>query len=184
MSAEKSKKVDKLVGCEVRLDPKRAGMLVDPTNDFTFSFFDGGRDRLKITEDTQLGVIKRNIKAGTLRVFKNDWDVTDKHGGLPRLRKDVPIVKNVAKRVDPENKSDKGLMRLLQTHNVDDIRNYVENINDFSTLDRILELEKQGENFCHQPRGVVIDLLSNRIRKVSGISVKKEEEDEDQIVLK
>ena len=46
VAGEKSK----LVGCIVKLDPSKAGMLVDSGNNFTFSFFEGGTDEMKVEE--------------------------------------------------------------------------------------------------------------------------------------
>ena len=186
MAAEEK---NKLAGCIVKLDPAKAGMLKDPGNNFTFSFFEGGTDEMKVEENTDLTVIERNIKVGTLRVFKKVGkklkDVSEKFGGVPIPVRDVPLVSNGLKRPNTNEESeDRPLLNLLFSNDVNKIAKYIESVQDYATLQRLFELESQGENPTSRPRPSIINLLSEKKKNVSGISMSEDKTAEENLTLK
>lgn len=180
---------NKLVGCIVKLDPSKGGMLVDPGNNFTFSFFEGGTDEMKVEEGTDLTVIEKNIKAGVLRVYKKSRnglkDVSEKFGGQPVPVRNVPLVKDGFKRPnDNEESEDRPLLSLLFSNDVNKIARYIESVQDFATIQRLYELESQGENPTSSPRASIINLLADKKKHISGISMTEDKEEEENLTLK
>ena len=185
MAGEKNK----LVGCIVKLDPSKGGMLVDPGNDFTFSFFEGGTDEMKIEEGTDLTVIERNIKFGILRVYKKSGkilkDVSEKFGGPPVMSRNMPIVTNGFKRPNnDESSDDRPLLNLLFSNDVNKIARYIESVQDYATLERLFELESHGENPTSGPRPSIINLLSEKKKRISGISMAENNTEQENLTLK
>lgn len=171
-------KKDSLVGCEVRLDPKKSGMFYDPENDLTLSFFKDGSDTYTITEKTILDPIKKNVKAGILRVFKKDKDVTEKYGGPAPVGRPKPIISKGLPRMEKISKNDEKLAKILNVYDLNEIRKYVTSIQNYIDLDTLEDLEKQGNNPLSQPRASVLDLIKERKKQVSGIKIEKSEETE------
>jgi len=184
--ADKKLQAKDLVGYEVRLNPYKAGMLVDSGNNITLSFFDGGTDRMEIKEDTDMTVISRNLIHGIVRIFKNDKDVSDKFGGPKTSNpKRVPIVEKGMKLSNVDDSKDRAIVNVLRKNNVRDICRYIEDINEFEVLDRMLDLEKQGENLSHQPRAAIVDALTKKIKKTGGVSrVKRDETADEEVTVK
>ena len=164
-----------LVGCIVKLDSEMGGMLRDDHNKFVFSYFEGGRCQMQINSDTNLTTLIPNIKHGILRVFKNGKDVSEEHGGPPKIDRFIPIVKEGLKEPDAEDKNDQALLRVLESYDPEEIRSHVATINDYNTLDRLLQLEKAGDNLASQPRPDVVDIIFQRTKEVSGMTEPEEE---------
>lgn len=182
MSNESKK--SKLVGCEVRLDPTMGGMLIDNVNNFTFSFMEGGKSSMVIAESTHLDLIERNIKHGILRVYKKDKDVTEKYGGPPELDKNRPIVEKGIPRLDDSDKLDTSLSQVLNTNDLARLEKYVDSISDFATLDRLYNLEKQGNNPCSVARDDILKKIKEKMKSVPGISITEDHSDEEQLTMK
>jgi hypothetical protein len=180
-----TKKSPSLVGCEVVLDPTKGGMMADPANDFTFSYFRNKEgeitnDKRVITKDMELTLIKENIKHGILRVMKDGKDVTEKYGGPPKAGPVRPIVKKIVSKPDAGDNIDAALLRVLDTNDVNQVGVYIQQVNDFASLQRLLELEQQGSNPTEKPRRSIVDALSDKIKHVSGIKVGKDENAEEE----
>ena len=185
MSATEERKV-KLVGHEVRLDPTKGGMLYDPVNEFTFSFFKGGTDRLEIKEGMDTTLIEKNIKPhGILRVFSvkgtEEKDVTDKFGGPPKGNdRRTPLVKEGLKQPDNFDNLDEKLVKVLDVNDPDKIEKYVESITDYQSILKLIELEKMGNNPTSQCRRSVLDMLEERKKHVSGIAMFEDDDSDDE----
>jgi len=191
MSAENNTKQDKMIGHEVRLDPTKGGMLMDPGNDFNFNFVknDDGEvtnDRMKVTDKTDLTIIDRNVKVGILRVFtKKGKDVTEKFGGPAKFVNRKPIVKKGF--TDPKTVStnDEKLIAVLNINDIDKIEKYVNGITDYATIMGLIDLEKQGNNPTYSARRSIIDMLVERAKSISGMTpVGKEEGEDEEIQVK
>jgi hypothetical protein len=184
MSNEKTK--DKLVGCEVRLDPTMSGMLIDNVNNFTFSFMDGGKSSMVVEESTHLDLIKRNIKHGILRVFKKDKDVTEKFGGPPKLDKNRPIVKEAIPRLDDADKLDASLAQVLNTNNLARLEAYIDSISDFTTLDRLYSLEKQGNNPCAVARDGILKKIKEKMKvcQPTNLGAYEDHSEDEELIMK
>jgi hypothetical protein len=128
----------------------------------------------------ELSNIKENIKHGILRVMKDGRDVSEKYGGPPKAGPLRPIVKKIISKPDAGNNADAALIRVLETNDVNNIGTYIQQINDFATLQRLLELEQQGSNPTEKPRRSIVDSLTEKIKHVSGIKFGKDENAEEE----
>jgi len=180
MDQEKS-----LVGCQVVLNPKMSGMYIDPSNDFTLSFFDKGQDRITVTDKMDATFIRKNINAGILFVYQKNKDVSLKYGGV--ANKDVsrqPIVKAPKKIDQQDDRYIKVINRNIEDLIIQDIRT----IKDLPTLERIMELERGGNNPSSQSRGGIIDAITDQIHTLPvtqrvGVA-KKDEKDDEEVIVK
>jgi len=177
-------KVSKLVGCEVVLDPKQAGMWVDNFNKITLSFFESGKDRFSVDKGMDVTLINKGIKAGTLRVLKDGKDVTEEFGGtkagLDWHR--IPIIEAPNRSTD----EDTPLLQLLSRNNQSKIINDIKVIKDYKTLERLKELESMGKNPSSQSRREVLNTIVDMMESVGGVGAAKElpQEKEDVIETK
>ncbi len=184
MVEEKVKKND-LVGKVVKLDPKKSGMLVDTVNNFTFSFFEEGKDSREVTKDMDTSVIERNIEYGILRVYDKDKDVTKDFGGpSDRVVSRIPLVKEGIPESTSDDKEDRGLLNVLNRNDSRDIEKAIRSIDDYDLLRRLLDFEQSGENPASQPRRDVVEMITDRMKNVSGISMDKEPTEEEEVIIK
>jgi len=174
-----------LVGYQVVLNPKMSGMYIDPSNDFTLSFFDKGKDRIIVTDKMDVTFIRKNISAGILFVYDKKKDVSLKYGGV--ANKDVSrqsIVKAPKKIDQQDDRYIKVINRNIEDLIIQDIRT----IKDLPTLERIMELEQSGNNPSSQSRGGVIDAIANQIQTLpvtQRVGVAKEtKKDKEEVVVK
>ena len=169
---------DSLVGYEVVLNPRQSGMYIDPVNNFTLSFFENGKDRIKITEEMDLTFIKRAIKYGTLFVYKGDKNVSAKFGGKDMTSwRFTPIVK----KSEPTD-GDEYYLKILGKTDENKVVQDIRSITDFAVLKRLEELEKAGKNPVVTCRDAVIDEIHRAMKKTTGMSAPQKDEKEDEIV--
>lgn len=177
-------KQDKLVGCEVRLDPTKSGMLMDTSNGIIFSFMEGGTSSLLVESNHQLELIKRNIAPGILRVYKNGADVTESFGGPAVVDMYRPIVKDGIPRLDDSDKQDTSLVQVLNTNDLPQLERYIDSISDFQTLDRLYKLEMQGNNPCACARDGVLTKIKTKMKVVPGISIGEDHSEDEEITMR
>jgi len=177
-------KKDRLVGCEVRLDPTKSGMLMDNTNSITFSFIEGGISNLVVKENHQLDLFMRNIIHGILRVYKDGKDVTEKFGGPPVVDMYKPIVSEGIPRLDESDQLDSSLAQVLNTNDLPQLERYIDSISDFQTLDRLYKLEIQGNNPCSCARDGVLKRIEKQMKTApAGAGGVYEDHSEDEKII-
>lgn len=177
---------NKLIGCEVVLDPTQSGMLYDPCNDFTFSFFKGtsSQDRMKIKSSTDLTCIMKNIKVGILRVYKDNKDLSIQFGGCAPRGPLRPLVgKGILKLDDVSGVTTKNA-KIIDRNEIKEIQKLVNNLNSYDELGMLLDVEKQGNNPTSHARASVLDIISERMKHVSGISLNDKGEEAEDITVK
>ena len=163
-----------LIGYEVLLNPQMSAMFIDPLNNLTLSYFEKGIDRIKITDKINVINIMKSIHAGTLRVMKDNKDVSAEFGG-PKQDDNwhfTPIVE--ASKLQNFNEKDKPLLRMLERNDLRKIVADVNNITDYGILNRLYELEKAGKNPTCTSRAMVIEALEAAMEKTPGMSEVKE----------
>lgn len=139
-------------------------------------------DRVVVQKGWKLYPVMRAIRAGLLRVFNEKGvDVTNEFGGAPASvisRRRTPIVEEMSVRANPEDSRDKKLMDLLND-TADDVvlSNIASRKMAYETLERLLQLEKDGNNPQFRPRQKVVDGIVELIRNTSGIMIQKLEEE-------
>lgn len=172
----------KLNGKTLALNPSTAGMYVDEQNGFQLDFFADSRDKIIYKKDMDPIGILRNIKANILKVYDDGKDISEIFGGKKSKNLDrTPIVENVPRRAD--KKVDMPLLQLLGRPKEQEVLRDIESLNDFNTLQRLEELEKQGKNLSAVGRPNVINLIRKKMKKLSGVSdAKKLSQDKDEIV--
>jgi len=116
----------------------------------------------------------QNIIAGIIRVYepKTDNDISVKFGGpeLPAGRNKVTPVIDAPKPVDNTNTEDQYLRKLLDNTLVEKVLKAISAATlSYVSLERILELETQGENSSFSPRGPVVDHINDLMNRVSGV---------------
>lgn len=165
----------KLIGLTLVLDPKMGGMLKDELNDFTLDFFSEGHDKIVFKKEMNPTQILKNIKAGILRVEKNDKDVTKDFGGPERIEwRRTPVIDGVPKRVDKDSKEDQPLLNLLGRNKESEIIRDIQSIKDYKLLERLKELEEQGNNPSATGRSNVVDAIVKVMKEVPGVGEVKE----------
>ena len=182
MTQESTVQENTLAGYDVVLNPKTAGMYVDPVENFTLSFFPNGKDRIRVTKDMDTTFIMKNIKVGILRVFKGDKELSKKFGGNYTVPGMKPLVKIPLKAGKPE---DARLIRVLDRNNQDDIIRDIFAIRDLATLERLDEIEREGKNPSSCSRGAVLETIKNQLKLAVGVGqVKESEEGKETISIK
>jgi len=176
---------DRLVGCEITLDPKKSGFFFDPTNNFTLGFggtFEGHSDTKEITDNMDLTLIYKSIKAGTIRVIKKDKDITHEFGGTKFDKRPMqPLVDGVP---DSVAREDRPLMNILYTNKHVDILRQISAQTNYATLERLMELEKMGQNPSNQPRVDIIDAIAAQMKLCPGIGAAREIKQDTKDVVK
>lgn len=163
-----------LVGKEVKLSPSTAFFIDDPKQYTLNTYATPPKESVVIKEGWKLRSTMKNIVAGILRVIdpKTKEDISMKFGGpeLPVGRnKTTPIVK-APKSIDTEDSRDKVLRRLLNNTLVEKVLEAISSASlPFDSLERILELEIQGENPSYTPRGPVVEGINEIIKNTSGV---------------
>ena len=173
---------EKLVGCEIVLDPSKSGMFVDSNNGLTLSFFKEGADRAKIAHGMDLTLIFKGIRYGLLRVIRSDKDVTERFGGAKQSSdwRKRPLF-SVPKRAGSIN-SDKALISLLMKNKVDEVVRDINSLSNYATLNRVRELEQNGSNLSYQPRVEIIDALDKRMKEISGMTPVSPDHETDEVI--
>jgi len=136
-----------------------------------------------IQEGWEMDAIIRNIKAGILRVKdKSGEDISSKFGGPARAHgrnMKIPIVTGTAKKLDENDQRDKKLKGILNGNNEGAIlRKIAETRPPFEVLERLYQLEIQGENPSFTSRQLVLDGLKELMENTTGIGVIGKIEDE------
>lgn len=183
---KEEKKISKLVGCSIVLDPTQGGMFVDNINKFNLSFFEDKEgkvnDRIVVNETMDLTVIKKGISFGILRVLKDDKDITTDLGGPVKTDKRfVPVVSDAIKDI---TKKDDSLLNYINHNNVDKIITDIMTLKNYEALSRLKDLEEVGSNPSSAPRGRVIDAISLAIKNCSGIKFENDKSKDEVITLK
>lgn len=167
MSEFLTKFAQKLSGHVIVLDPRKSGMFIDKINNVTMHFFKDGEDRFEFKDTMDATDIYKGIKAGLLRVMKDDKDVSVDFGGTSAEDwRVVPIVEDVPNKID---KSDDPLIRLLGRNKDTEIVRDIRTIQDRTTLERLKELEMMGKNSSSSARLSVVNALDEMLAKVPGV---------------
>lgn len=173
---EKEKSVEeKLDGCTLVLDPKKSGFFKDEKNDITLHFFDDSHDKIEFKKTMDATEILRNIKVGILRVEKNGKDISTKFGGTEVDNNEwnrIPIVEGVPKKVNI--KKDEPYLNVLGRNDQKEIIRDINSINDLAMLERLMELEVQGNNPSSKGRANVVDAIKKAIKNTPGVGEAKE----------
>lgn len=182
---KEEKKVSKLVGCTVVLDPSQGGMFVDQINNINLNFFPNAKgevnDRVVITDTMDLRIIKRGISFGILKVIKNDKDITENITGRAFVdTKNIPLVEGIK---EPEKK-DITLINYINSNNIDDIIVKINGLSNYEILSRLKDLEELGQNPSAGPRSKVIDALCAQMKKFSGMALNHDKSKDEVITLK
>ena len=170
---EKKKKEESLVGRTIVLDPRQGGMFVfddislDGKSALVLTTFDGGIDKFEVKSDMNQTTIIRGIRTGILRVHdKNGKDVSLKFGGKQRFNPFKPIVTTAPKPVNEEQ--DRHLLDVLNTNNLESIKDRVMMIRDRDVLNRLKELEEKGENPAATSREYVLNVIDRMKKSLPG----------------
>lgn len=166
-----------LPGKVVALSPKNA-FFSDAQNQYTLYAYgekgvENSSNRVKIQEGWKLYSTMVAIRYGLLRVLDDSGkDVTADFGGpgSPATPPPAPIVKDVPQQVDAEDAADKKLAQLLNQTVEADILKMVSSRNfPYEDLERLLELEKKGENPTFAPRRAIVDGIEELMKKTPGL---------------
>ncbi len=163
-----------LVGKEVKLSPSTA-FFIDDANQYTLNTYaNPPKESVVIKEGWKLKSTMKNIVAGGIRVLDPDTkeDISTKFGGpsLPAGRNKTTAIVEAPKVLDEEDKRDKVLRGLLNNTLIEKVLEAISSASlPFDALERILELEIQGENASFSPRGPVVDGIKEIIKNTSGV---------------
>lgn len=131
-------------------------------------------DRVVVQKGWKLRSTMIAIKHGLLRVLdEKEKDITRDFGGPATIEaRAMPIVTNVAKPADPDTDArDRKLIDLLGNPNEDAVLKAIVSRNPtFEALERLLQLEKAGENPHFGPRAKVVDGIIEIMKNTSGIT--------------
>ncbi len=170
---------EQLVGKEVKLSPSTA-FFVDPAKQFTLNAYGDESRKIKpvesviIQEGWKLREIMKNIVAGIIRVIdpKSKEDISTSFGGpeAPVGRNKTEAIVEAPKQVNLQDERDKHLHRLLDNTMVEKVLQVIGSSHlPFDSLERLLELEIQGENSSFVPRGPVVDGIKELMKNTSGL---------------
>lgn len=175
----------KLIDKTLVLDPTASGMFVDEKNKFQLDFFKEDNDKIHYTDAMDPQTIMRSIKAGILRVYDDKKDISNELGGKVKNEdwKRKSIVDGIPKKADKDK--DMPLLRLLGRTTEKEVLRDIQALNDFDTLVRLEELEKQGKNPSEVGRPNVLKLLSDKKKKIPGVSEAKAlSQDTEEVIVK
>jgi len=164
--------LSKLIGYQIVLNPKRSGMWMDPINKITLSFFGDNKDKVEVKEGMDTSRIERAIKAGILKVFKNDKDISPDFGGPNG--EDWHMKPLVEKSKKTPDKEDIPYLQILGRNKQSEIIKNIEVINNYSILERLKELEEMGKNPSSQPRLDVLNTIIKKMKETGGVGNVKE----------
>lgn len=172
----------KLVGKTVVLAPRNS-FFTDADRQYTLcGVGDKGNDRAVIAKDWKLYSTMLGIRHGLLRVLNDHGkDITSQFGGQasPETAPQAPIVTDVPKTFDPEEKLDKELSRILSITVESEVLKAIASRNyPYDVLERLLELEKAGENQTSAPRQKIVDGIVTLMDNTPGIGRVGKKEDE------
>lgn len=192
---EMKKLSEKLPGKIVTLAP-RSAFFVDADNQYTLTAYktigdtksENGEEKVTIQKGWKLRSTMLAIKHGILRVSDDKGkDVTADLGGpaAPASSKAMAIVDEISKPADPEGSlRDKKLMDLLSHPNEETVLATISSrAPTFEALERLLQLEKAGENPAFSPRGRVVDGLTQMLKNVSGMTQAGKLEDAEETTV-
>ena len=177
-----------LVGKEVKLSPSTAFFADDATQYTLNAYSNPPKETVVIKEGWKLRSTMKNIVAGIIRVLDPDTkeDISTKFGGpsMPAGRNKSQAIVEVPKLVDEKDDRDKILRALLNNTLVEKVLEAVSSASlPFDGLERILELEIQGENPSFTPRGPVVNGIKEIIKNTSGVGTASKVREGEQIKI-
>ena len=173
--------VNSLVGYKLVLDPRNSGLFIEKVNSITLDFFKEGHDSIVVAESMDQKPLLKNIKAGILRVFKKDKDVTVDFGGsgVENDSRRNPIVTDIPKK---KTVDDEPFIKVLNRNNEPEILRNILAIADLNVLERLRFLEESGNNPTNLCRRAVIDAILQQIEKTPGVTSAREIKSEKEVI--
>lgn len=172
----------KLPGKTIALAPETA-LYMDENDQFALNGYPDREDKqAEINKDKVVAQkgwkyypVMRAIKAGILRVLdEKGTDISTEFGGPAKTssayRKMGPVTQDGVDRFDPEDQRDKKLKALLNNVKEDTVLTEITNSKpSYEILERLLQLELQGENPSFRSRTRIVDGLEELISNTPGL---------------
>lgn len=179
-----------LRGKTVVLSPRNS-FFSDADNQYTLYAYgeketENSSDRVEIKSGWKLYSTMLAIRHGLLRVLDGEKDVTATFGGAvtPEEGKQQPVVADVPEKTDPEDIKDRRLSMLLSdTREAEVMKGISTRALTYEDLERLLELEKKGENPTYAPRRAIVDGITELMKNTPGLGRAGKINDEAEAVV-
>lgn len=142
-------------------------------------------DRVVIKEGWKLYSTMIAIRNGLLKVFDGNKDITSTFGGTSNIDESVkPIVQDVPLQVNMEDSRDKMFFQLLSQPVESEVMKAISSrALPYADLERLLELEKKGDNPTSAPRRSIVDGICELMKNTSGLGRVGKIDDETEAVV-